>query len=355
VKAESRATTETVVEQAPPSKNACTPLRPLIIAALAGGAVVAGVIAIFGAPLLLVHRQDLPFEQQYGHFVIGVAARVLAGNAANPVANNPRATSAGRDAYTGSCAESHGSSGDGKGVFGAATYPPATDLASHDVVEKSDAELFWITKNGLSFTAMPGFGDQYSDQDIWNIVAYMRSLQNGPSAAVNVPSPTFAQLQAADPNGDAVARGAAVYFAQAASRVMGPWAMRPPTWHFGERAKRERFVGVGPACQRMERTGSATYNSPTFRRLCGPSLGREAVGVQNASKVEAMEADDATRAQRIRQCPRGGDRHDHLTRVRYRLVRCCARPVIPGSGISSGTECRARVGQVSLTAGLENW
>ena len=84
----------------------------------------------------------------------------------------------------GSCAECHGSTGDGKGVFGAATYPPATDLTSHDVVEKSDAELFWITKNGLNFTAMPGFGDQYSDQDIWNIVAYMRSLQNGQPAAV---------------------------------------------------------------------------------------------------------------------------------------------------------------------------
>jgi mono/diheme cytochrome c family protein len=84
--------------------------------------------------------------------------------------------------------------------------------------------LFWITKNGLSFMAMPGFGDQYSDQDIWNIVAYMRSLQNWPSAAVNVPSPTFAQLQAADPNGDPVARGAgaAVYFAQGCQSCHGP-------------------------------------------------------------------------------------------------------------------------------------
>jgi mono/diheme cytochrome c family protein len=215
-------TTETAREQAPPSKNPGTRLRPLIIAALAGGAVVAGVIAILGAPLLLVHRQDLPLEQQYGHFMIGVAARVLAGNAANPVANNPRAASAGRDAYTGSCAECHGSSGDGKGVFGTATYPPATDLTSHDVEEKSDAELFWITKNGLSFTAMPGFGDQYSDQEIWNIVAYMRSLQSGQPAAVNVPSPTFAQLHAADPNGDPVARGAAVYFAQGCQSCHGP-------------------------------------------------------------------------------------------------------------------------------------
>lgn len=214
-------TVQSVPQQVHATERRASRLQPLIIAALVGGAVVAGVIAIIGAPLLLVHRQDLPLEQQYGHFAIGVAARVLAGNASNPVANNPRAVAAGRDAYTGSCAQCHGSTGDGKGVFGPATYPPATDLTSHDVAEKSDAELFWITKNGLSFTAMPGFGDQYSDQDIWNIVAYMRSLENGQPAAVNVPDPTFAQLQAADPNGDAVQRGAAVYFAQGCQSCHG--------------------------------------------------------------------------------------------------------------------------------------
>ena len=75
---------------------------------LAGGAVVLGVIAIVGAPLLLLHRQDLPFEQQYGHVMVGLAARLQAGNASNPVANDPRAIAVGREAYTGSCAECHG-------------------------------------------------------------------------------------------------------------------------------------------------------------------------------------------------------------------------------------------------------
>ena len=215
-------TAQTAHEQSPATKRPSTPLRALIVAALVGGLVVLGVMAIIGAPLLLLHRQDLPLEQHYGHFAVGLAARVMAGNATNPVANNPRAIAAGRDAFTGSCAECHGSTGDGTGVFGAATYPPATDLTSHDVVEKSDAELFWITKNGLSFTAMPSFGDQYSDQDIWNIVAYMRSLQNGQPAAVNIPSPTFAQLDAADPNGNAGQRGAAAYFAQGCQSCHGP-------------------------------------------------------------------------------------------------------------------------------------
>jgi hypothetical protein len=87
-------------------------LRLLIVAALAGGAVVLGVVAIIAAPLLLLHRQYLPLEQHYGHFAIGLAARVIAGTASNPVANNPHAVAAGRDAFTGSCAVCHGSTGD---------------------------------------------------------------------------------------------------------------------------------------------------------------------------------------------------------------------------------------------------
>src|SRR5262249_33436492 len=126
--------------------------------------------------------------------------------------------------FTGSCVVCHGTVGDGMDAFSAATYPPATDLTSHNVVEKSDAELFWITKNGLSVTAMPGFVHQYSDQDIWDIVAYMRSLQSGQPAAVDVPSPTFAKLAAADPSGEPVQRGASVYFAQGCQSCHG--AMR---------------------------------------------------------------------------------------------------------------------------------
>jgi mono/diheme cytochrome c family protein len=101
--------------------------------------------------------------------------------------------------------------------------------------------LFWITQNGLSFTAMPGFADQYSDQDIWDIVAYMRSLQNGQSAAVDVPSPTFAQLAAADPNGDAAQRGASVYFAQGCQSCHGPVGDAPG--NLALRARQSEPVG----------------------------------------------------------------------------------------------------------------
>jgi mono/diheme cytochrome c family protein len=199
----------------------------LLVGAVLGAVGLLGLLAIVGAPIALTHRQDLPLEQQFGHAAIAIAARLGAGKASNPVASNPRAITAGRDAHTGSCAECHGATGDGKSSFGQSTYPPATDLTSHDVVEKSDAELFWITKNGLSFTGMPGFADAYTDQEIWSIVSYLRVLQSGQPSVVTVPTPSPSQIAEADPQGAAAQRGAAVYFAQDCQACHGPTGDAP--------------------------------------------------------------------------------------------------------------------------------
>jgi mono/diheme cytochrome c family protein len=173
------------------------------------------------APLILAHRQDLPFERLYGSVAVSLAARANAGNSQNPVAGSQRALRTGLDAYIGSCAACHGSSGDGKGAFGQATYPPATDLTSENTKEKSDAQLFWIIKNGLSFTGMPGFGDQYDDTTIWSMVTYLRALQQGQAPTVAIPTPSALEMAAADPVGTPAQRGAAVYFAQGCQSCHG--------------------------------------------------------------------------------------------------------------------------------------
>ena len=49
--------------------------------------------------------------------------------------------------------------------------PPLAGLVS----DMSDAELFWVTKNGIRFTGMPAWTASHDDQDIWNVVAFMRA------------------------------------------------------------------------------------------------------------------------------------------------------------------------------------
>ena len=171
-------------------------------------------VAVVALPLALTHRSELPFERRFAATVVSAVVSLSAGDAPNPVAGDASAVATGRAAYTGSCALCHGATGDGRGRFGSATYPAAADLLAEGARSRTDAQLFWITKNGLSFTAMPAFGDVFEDDEVWAIVSYIRALQRGTSRASDVPVATRAQLQGADPHGDAVARGAATYFAQ---------------------------------------------------------------------------------------------------------------------------------------------
>ena len=55
-------------------------------------------------------------------------------------------------------------------------YPPAPGLASEVVQRYTDAELYWIVRNGIRNTAMPGFANIYSEEELWNVVRYVRSL-----------------------------------------------------------------------------------------------------------------------------------------------------------------------------------
>jgi mono/diheme cytochrome c family protein len=190
---------------------------------VAFGAVAAFVLVLVVAlPFALTHRTDLPLEHVYGDAVVSVVSRILGGDTPNPVANDQRALTTGRAAYTGSCAVCHGATGDGRGAFGLTTYPHATDLTSENAKNKTDAQLFWIVKNGLGFTAMPAFSGQYQDADIWAMVAYIRALQRGAATALSIPEPTLAQLAAADPAASRQTRGAAIYFALGCHLCHGP-------------------------------------------------------------------------------------------------------------------------------------
>jgi mono/diheme cytochrome c family protein len=42
--------------------------------------------------------------------------------------------------------------------------------------DMSAAELFWATKNGIRFIGMPAWGPSRSDQEIWDVVAFVMML-----------------------------------------------------------------------------------------------------------------------------------------------------------------------------------
>jgi mono/diheme cytochrome c family protein len=78
--------------------------------------------------------------------------------------------------YGAECAMCHGMSGHVPTETGRWMYPRAADLTSPDVQSYSDRELFWIVKNGIRLSGMPAFGKVESDEHIWDLVHYVRSL-----------------------------------------------------------------------------------------------------------------------------------------------------------------------------------
>jgi mono/diheme cytochrome c family protein len=82
--------------------------------------------------------------------------------------------------YATECGMCHGSDGRTPTDAGRWMYPRASDLAASRVQRYSDRELFWIIKNGIRLSGMPAFGRVETDEHIWNLVRYVRTLQASP-------------------------------------------------------------------------------------------------------------------------------------------------------------------------------
>jgi mono/diheme cytochrome c family protein len=101
---------------------------------------------------------------------------------ATQVKANPEA---GKARYDALCASCHGASGKGDGPVAAALNPkPQDHTDGKHMNELTDQFLFDIVKGGgvgvKKSPLMPAFGTQLKDEDVWNLVAYIRSLAQPP-------------------------------------------------------------------------------------------------------------------------------------------------------------------------------
>lgn len=111
------------------------------------------------------------------HLLVGRASRGLIA----PAPRDPQARLTEGDKVFGTdCSPCHGASGRKPTDAGRWMYPRAADLGSADVQRYSDAELFWIVKNGIRLSGMPAFGRVESDDTIWDVVRFVRTLPSKP-------------------------------------------------------------------------------------------------------------------------------------------------------------------------------
>ena len=96
----------------------------------------------------------------------------------NPVKSSPQSIEAGQKAYQTSCAPCHGAAGKGDGAVAKNLPVKPSDLTDAKWDHGStDGEIFVNIRDGIGpQMKMKAFKGKVTDQDIWNIVNYLRSI-----------------------------------------------------------------------------------------------------------------------------------------------------------------------------------
>lgn len=85
----------------------------------------------------------------------------------------------GQATWIQNCAPCHGTTGKGDGPSASGLGVPPTALGEYDKIAiRSLQELFDVTKNGRMAQMMPPWKNQFSDQEIWDVVGYAWSLHS---------------------------------------------------------------------------------------------------------------------------------------------------------------------------------
>ena len=91
----------------------------------------------------------------------------------------------GKEIYDKRCTWCHGADGDGAGAAKELLNPPPRDFTSGNYKIKSssfedmvpnDDDIYRMIRDGMPGTAMPGWSDILKEQDMWNLVAYVKTF-----------------------------------------------------------------------------------------------------------------------------------------------------------------------------------
>ena len=95
----------------------------------------------------------------------------------NPVPPTDENVQAGQRNFAAYCMVCHGLDGQNTGVpFADKMAPPVPPLNSASVQAYTDGQLHWVIRNGIFPSGMPASKDLFRDEEIWQLVVYIRHL-----------------------------------------------------------------------------------------------------------------------------------------------------------------------------------
>jgi mono/diheme cytochrome c family protein len=116
------------------------------------------------------------FTDKLAPWVLEKSIERRVGEVGDPVSRDPGAVARGTLHYRENCLPCHGAPGVDAAEFQEGMNPSPPGIAADVVQHDSDAELFWVIKNGIRMTGMPAFGVNHKDDEIRDIVAFVRHV-----------------------------------------------------------------------------------------------------------------------------------------------------------------------------------
>jgi mono/diheme cytochrome c family protein len=110
-------------------------------------------------------------------FVVPIAAPDVTSPLLPGLASDAAALAAGKQLYVTHCVSCHGDGGRGDGPGSVGLSPRPSNLTEHMVAGKhSDEQIYLTIHNGRPGTAMAAWSPQLSDEEIWQLTAYLRGF-----------------------------------------------------------------------------------------------------------------------------------------------------------------------------------
>ncbi len=112
-------------------------------------------------------------EYVIANHALRISIPAAAKNTKNPIKPNPDALTEAAKDFSDHCAPCHATDAAGTEIARGLS-PEVPDLRSRHIQRLSDGEMFYIIKNGIRFTGMPG--SHFQDERIWRLVLLIRNL-----------------------------------------------------------------------------------------------------------------------------------------------------------------------------------
>jgi thiosulfate dehydrogenase len=119
-----------------------------------------------------------------GHAMDASVARA-APRLANPIAADEPNLVAGARIYRQHCTLCHGDPAHAKSTLAESLNPPAPQFTT-DMADMPEHQNFYILQHGIRWTAMPGWKNVLSEQQIWQLVTFLSHMHDLPQAAQHV-------------------------------------------------------------------------------------------------------------------------------------------------------------------------